>query len=111
MVVVLNPVAVTETSDMALVSSKAFLDIQATIKCRFILICVRDMIITCNQRQYLTKAILMDGLSRAIRIQCLVWAHHFLQSKNRKAVVGSDTVIEPLGKIFIFTFIKSSKPA
>ena len=41
-----NPVAVTKTSDTALISSKEFLDIQATIGCRFTLILLHDMIIT-----------------------------------------------------------------
>ena len=41
-----SPVAVTETSDMAPVSSKKSLDIQATIECRFTLKHVRDMIRT-----------------------------------------------------------------
>ena len=41
-----NPVAVTYTSDIALVSSKEFLDIQTTMQCRFTLKQVRDMIIT-----------------------------------------------------------------
>ena len=39
-------VAVTYTSDIVPVSSKEFLDIQATIECRFTLKYVRDMIIT-----------------------------------------------------------------
>ena len=41
-----NPVAVTETSDIAFVSSKEFLVIQATTKCRFTLKRPRDMIRT-----------------------------------------------------------------
>ena len=41
-----NLVAVSQISDIAPVSSKEFLDIQATIECRFSLKCVRDMIIT-----------------------------------------------------------------
>ena len=41
-----NPVAVTQTSDIAPVSSKVFLDIQATIECKFTLTRVHDMIIT-----------------------------------------------------------------
>ena len=45
----LRPAAVTETSDFAPVSSKEFLDIQATIKCGFILKRVRDMIRTYSQ--------------------------------------------------------------
>ena len=48
MVVGLNPVAITQTSDMAPVLSQEFLDIQATIECRFTLKLVRDMIITCS---------------------------------------------------------------
>ena len=39
-----TPVAVTETSYFAPVSSKEFLDIQATIECGFILKRVRNMI-------------------------------------------------------------------
>ena len=45
-VVGLNLVAVTETPDIAPVSSKEFLDIQVTIRCRFTLKRVRDMIRT-----------------------------------------------------------------
>ena len=45
-VVGLNLVAVTETPDIAPVSSKEFLDIQATIRCRFTLKHARDMIRT-----------------------------------------------------------------
>ena len=41
-----NPVAVTQTSDIAPVSSKEFLDIQATIECKFTLKRVHNMIIT-----------------------------------------------------------------
>ena len=37
-----------ETSDIAPISSKDFLDIQATIECDFTLKCVRDMIRTYN---------------------------------------------------------------
>ena len=44
MVVGWNPVAI--TSDIATVSSEEFLDIQATISCRFTLKHVRDMITT-----------------------------------------------------------------
>ena len=44
-----SPVAVTETSDFAPVSSKEFLDIQATIECGFTLKRVRDMIRTYSQ--------------------------------------------------------------
>ena len=46
MVVGSNPVAVTSPSDFAPASSKEFLDIQATIECRFTLKRVRDMIKT-----------------------------------------------------------------
>ena len=49
MVVGSIPVAVTETSDFAPALSKEFLDIQATIECRFTLKCVRDMIRTYSQ--------------------------------------------------------------
>ena len=45
-VVGLSPVAVIFTSDIAPVLSKEFLDIQATIECRFALKRVRHMIIT-----------------------------------------------------------------
>ena len=41
-----NPVAVTKTSDVAPVSSKELLDIQATKECRFTLKCVCYMKIT-----------------------------------------------------------------
>ena len=49
MVVGSSPVAVTETSDTAPVSVKEFLNIQATIKCRFTLKGVYDMTITYGQ--------------------------------------------------------------
>ena len=46
MVVGSNPIAFTETSDIASVLSKEFLGIQATTECRFTLEGVHDMIIT-----------------------------------------------------------------
>ena len=46
MVVGSSPVSVTKTSDFAPVSSKEFLDIQATIECIFTLKRVGDMIRT-----------------------------------------------------------------
>ena len=46
-----NLVAVTQTSDIAPVSNEEFLDIQATIECRFTLKCVRDLIITYSHYQ------------------------------------------------------------
>ena len=46
MVVGSGPVSVTSTSDFAPVSSKEFLEIQATIECGFTLKRVRDMIRT-----------------------------------------------------------------
>ena len=45
----LSPVAVTQTPDFAPVSSKEFLDIQATLKCGFTLKPVRDMTTTYSQ--------------------------------------------------------------
>ena len=48
MVVGSSPVAVIQTSDFAPVSSKDFLDIQATIECGVTLKLVRDMIRTCS---------------------------------------------------------------
>ena len=45
-----NPVAVTSSSDLAPVSSKEFLDIQATIECGFTLKRVRDMTKTYSYR-------------------------------------------------------------
>ena len=47
-----SPVAVTSTSDMALVSSKEFLDIRAKIKCGFTLKGVRDMTITYSKMNF-----------------------------------------------------------
>ena len=41
-----SPVAITQTSDIAPVSSNVFLDIQVTIECEFTLKRVRDMIRT-----------------------------------------------------------------
>ena len=49
MVVGSSPVAVTETSDIALVSIKEFLDIQANRECRFTVKCVRNMTGTYSQ--------------------------------------------------------------
>ena len=46
MVVGSNPIAVTQTLDMAPVLREEFLDIQAFIECRFTLKLVRDTIIT-----------------------------------------------------------------
>ena len=46
-----------ETSDFASVSSREFLDIQATIECEFTLKLVRDMIKTCSQSKYVCKNI------------------------------------------------------
>ena len=45
-----NPFAVTSTSDITPVSRKEFLDIQATIECRFHRLGVRNMIITYSQK-------------------------------------------------------------
>ena len=53
-----NPVAVTYTSKIALVSSKEFVDIQATVKCGFTLKGVRDMIITYNQNPQCMNTVL-----------------------------------------------------
>ena len=49
MVVGSNPVSVTEISDIAPVSSKGFIDIQATIECRLNLERAHDMIKTYSQ--------------------------------------------------------------
>ena len=49
MVVGSSPVAVTDTSDIALVLIKKFLDIQANRECRFTVKCVRDMTGTYSQ--------------------------------------------------------------
>ena len=46
MVVASDPIAVISTSDIASVSSKEFLNIQATTECRFTLKRVRNMIRT-----------------------------------------------------------------
>ena len=45
-----SPVAVTYTTDIVLVLSKEFLDIQATLECGFTLEHVRDMIRTYSQK-------------------------------------------------------------
>ena len=47
-----SPVTVTQTSDFPLVSSKGFLDIQATTECGFTLKRVRDMIRTYSRNIY-----------------------------------------------------------
>ena len=44
-----DPIAVTKTSDIALVSSKEFFDIEAAIECKFTMKRVRDMIILYRQ--------------------------------------------------------------
>ena len=49
MVVGSNPVAVTQTLDIAPDLTKEFLDIQGTIECRFTLKRVREMIRTYSQ--------------------------------------------------------------
>ena len=59
-----NSLLETKTSDIALVSSKEFLDIHATIKCRFILKRVRDMIRTCSQ---------MDRTDRYSEHSSIIW--------------------------------------
>ena len=51
MVVGSSPIAVTATSDFVPVSSKAFLDIQATIECGFTLKRVRGMIRTYSYKK------------------------------------------------------------
>ena len=53
MVVGSSPVVVTQTPDFALVSSKEFLNIQATMECGFTLEGIRDMIKTCSQTEVL----------------------------------------------------------
>ena len=52
MVVGSNPVDVTLTSDVVPVSSKEFLNIQATIERRFTLKRVYDMIVTYNNNNF-----------------------------------------------------------
>ena len=59
MVVGSSPVAVTKTEDIALVSSKEFLDTQANIECGFTMKCVRDMIRTYSQLKYFTSYMTM----------------------------------------------------
>ena len=44
-----SPVAATETSDIAAILSKEFIDIQATVECRFTLKRISDMISTYSQ--------------------------------------------------------------
>ena len=51
----LSPIAVIENIDFLHVSSKAFLNIQATLECGFTLKRVRDMIWTYNQMQRTNK--------------------------------------------------------
>ena len=54
MVVGSSPVVVTETSDIAPVSSKRFIGIQATIECGFTLKRVRDMMRTYSSQMHRT---------------------------------------------------------
>ena len=55
MVVGSNPVVVTETSDIAAVLNKEFLDIHATAECRFTLKRIWDMIRTHSQMHHADK--------------------------------------------------------
>ena len=75
-----NPVAVTYTSDIAPASRKEFLDIQASIACRFTLKLLGDIIKTCSQihrtdryLQYssIIQASLAKWLSVRLRIKWL----------------------------------------
>ena len=50
-----NPVAVTQTPDIAPVSSKEFLDIQANKECEFTLKCVCDMAKTYSEMHHTDK--------------------------------------------------------
>ena len=52
MVVSSNPFAATLTSDIAPVLSKEFLDIQATIECRFTLKSVEILMISANKQTW-----------------------------------------------------------
>ena len=56
-----NTIAVTQNSDIASVSSEEFLDIQASIECRFTLKRVRDMIKTCSKKVLMTANDVIDA--------------------------------------------------
>ena len=63
MIVGSNPVSVTETSDIAPVSTEEFLDIQATTECRFTLKRVHDMIITYIEINIINLTLIQNVLS------------------------------------------------
>ena len=71
-----SPVPVTQTSDFAPVSSKKFLDIQATIECGFTLKRVRDMTRTYSQ---CLPVNFPESLNCYL---CRLLAHDFLCSKE-----------------------------
>ena len=64
MVVGSSPVAVIYTSDIGSVSSKEFLDIQATIECGFTLKRIREIIRTSSQ---------MQGTDKYLQQSSIVW--------------------------------------
>ena len=70
MIVSSNPVAITYTSDIAPVLSKEFLDIQATIECRFTLKSVRDMIITYIERNVINLTLIQNVFSGCLNRVC-----------------------------------------
>ena len=96
MVVVSSPVAVIETSDYAPVSSKEFLDIQATIECGFFLKRVRDMTRTYSLNKTSLVSVLKSQENLLLN-QCynhsgnsLQEAPHKSRKKQRSGLVAKD---------------------
>ena len=80
MVVGSNPVDVTETSDVVSVSSKEFLNIEATIERRSTLKRVRDMIITYNNKNF--------------RQVSFYRTHHVENKVLRSSVTGKNALVQ-----------------
>ena len=70
MVVGSDPVAVTKTADIAPVSSKEFLDIQATAECRFTLKRILDIIITFSEMHRRDKYSQHSSVLRPVWLNC-----------------------------------------
>ena len=83
MVVHSNPVAVTYTSNIAPVSSMEFLNIQATVECKFTLKCARGMIRTYCKNILTTQLNHLASLSKWLSVHLRtiwLWVQILLQS-------------------------------
>ena len=79
MIVLSNPVTVTQTSGMVPVSSKVLLDIQTTIECRYNLKFVRNMIKAYRQSNLSNLLFKLLKILRTFLItQDLIYLHLFL---------------------------------